>query len=93
MDALRSLMPSRREPGCLGCQLQLTTDTDEPPRLRYVEEWSSEEDLRAQMESPRFPRLLEALEHASAPPDIRFDLDGRSRGLEFIAEVRGHPQS
>ena len=91
MDALRSLMPSRRDPGCLGCQLVLTTDPAAPSRVRYVEEWSSEEDLRAQVGSDRFPRLLEALEHAAAPPDICFDIDGHSRGLEFIAEVRGTP--
>jgi quinol monooxygenase YgiN len=89
MDALRSLMPSRRDPGCLGCELLLTTDTAEPSRLRYVEQWSTEGDLRARVESERFLCLLEALEHASAPPEIRFDLDGCSRGLEFVAEVRG----
>ena len=88
MDALRTVMPSRREPGSLGCELLLTTDPTAPSRLRYVEEWSSEGDLRGQVGSDRFSRLLEALEHASAPPEICFDLDGRQYGLELIEEIR-----
>jgi quinol monooxygenase YgiN len=93
MDALRTVMPSRREPGCLGCELLLTTDPAAPSRLRYVEQWSSVDDLRGQVGSDRFSRLLEALEHASAPPEICFDLDGQQRGLEFIAEIRGGPDN
>ena len=45
IDALRSLMvPTRRERGCLSCQLVLSSESSDPARISYSEEWSSEED-------------------------------------------------
>ena len=88
-DALRSLMiPTRRERGCLSCQLQLSTESNDPSRIQYVEDWSSEEDLRDQLRSDRFARLLTVMDQASVPPEIRFDVAGRVRGLDYVEEVR-----
>ena len=63
IDALRSLMlPTRRERGCLSCQLLLSSESSDPMRISYVEDWSSEEALREQVRSDRFSRLLELME-------------------------------
>jgi quinol monooxygenase YgiN len=90
IEALRSLMvPTRREHGCVSCQLQLSSESNDPSRIRYTEDWSSEEALREQVRSDRFPRLLAVLDQASEPPEIRFDLASGVRGLDFVAEVLG----
>ena len=90
VDALRSLMvPTRREHGCISCQLQLSTESSDPSQIRYIEDWSSEEDLRDQLQSERFPRLLAVMDQAWGPPDLRFDLAGGARGLDYVEEVRG----
>jgi quinol monooxygenase YgiN len=89
VEALRSVMvPTRREQGCISCQLQLSAGTSDPSRICYTEGWSSEEYLRDHVQSERFPRLLAVMERASEPPEIRFDLASGSRGLDYIAEVR-----
>ena len=82
------MVPTRREHGCISCQLHLSTESSDPTRIRYTEDWSSEEDLREQVRSDRFPRLLAVMERASEPPEIRFDLEGGARGLDYVAEVR-----
>jgi hypothetical protein len=83
------MVPTRREHGCLSCQLQLSTECSDPSQIRYIEDWSSEEDLRDQLQSDRFPRLLAVMDQAWGPPDLRFDLAGRVRGLDYVEEVRG----
>ena len=89
IDALRSLMvPTRRERGCTSCQLALSSESSDPMRLSYVEDWSSEEDLREQVRSDRFSRLLELMESASERPHLRFDLGSETRGLDYVEEVR-----
>ena len=57
IDALRSLMvPTRRERGCISCQLVLSSESSDPMRIWYVEDWSSEAALREQVRSDRFLR-------------------------------------
>jgi len=89
VDALRSLMiPTRREHGCLSCQLHLSTELSDPSQIRYIEDWSSEENLRDQVQSDRFGRLLAVMDQSSGVPEIRFDLADRVRGLDYVEEVR-----
>jgi quinol monooxygenase YgiN len=89
IDALRSLMlPTRRERGCVSCQLALSSESSDPMRISYVEDWSSEDDLREQVRSDRFTRLLEVMESALAPPNLEFQLPGGARGLDYVEEVR-----
>jgi quinol monooxygenase YgiN len=91
IDALRSLMvPTRRERGCLSCQLVLSSESVDPMRISYIEDWSSEEDLREQVKSDRFSRLLQVMETALAPPQLEFQLVGGTRGLDYVEEVRAH---
>lgn len=89
IDALRSLMvPTRRERGCVSCQLALSSESSDPMRISYSEVWSSEEDLRDQVRSVRFSRLLELMESAFEPPQLQFELPGGARGLDYVEEVR-----
>jgi quinol monooxygenase YgiN len=89
IDALRSLMvPTRGERGCVSCQLELSSESSDPMRISYSEVWSSEEDLREQVRSERFLRLLELMENALEPPQLRFELPGGERGLDYVEEVR-----
>ena len=89
IDALRSLMvPTRRERGCVSCQLALSSESSDPMRLSYSEVWLSEEDLREQVRSDRFTRLLELIESAFEPPSLEFQLPGGARGLDYVEQVR-----
>ena len=93
IDALRSLMvPTRREQGCLSCQLVLSSESSDPARISYSEDWSSEEALREQVRSERFSRLLELMECASETPQLQFQLPGGVRGLDYVEEVRAGPR-
>ena len=89
IDALRSLMvPTRHEQGCVSCQLQLSSESCDPTRISYVEDWVSEEALREQVQSDRFSRLLELMESALEPPRLEFRLGSGTRGLDYVEEVR-----
>ena len=87
LDALRSLMmPTRLEPGCLGCLVWEETDDD--TTLRYAEEWATEADMRRRVQSDRFTSLLAVMEAATKPPQVQFDFVTMTRGLDYVAEVR-----
>ena len=87
VHALRLLAsPIRIEPDCLGCRVWID-DSDEST-VRYEEEWTTEDAMRARVRSPRFTRLLEVLESAGVPPWVQFDFVTVTRGLEYVAEVR-----
>ena len=62
--------PTRKEPGCVTYEL-LQNKTD-PTDFTFVEEWSSEEDLDAHLQSPHLRQARSRLsELAVADPDIR----------------------
>ena len=82
------MAPTRRERGCVSCQLALSSESSDPMRISYSEVWSSEEDLREQVRSDRFSRLLELMESALEPPQLEFQLPGGARGLDYVEEVR-----
>jgi quinol monooxygenase YgiN len=85
--ALHSLMTEvRAAPGCLGCSV--TTGLREQGRVRYVEEWRSEGDLRRRLEPGSFTELASLIEGATEPPYVEFALPSGARGLDFVEEVR-----
>ena len=89
LEALCSLMePTHVDRGCVRCQLALSAATDDPPQIRYVEEWSSEEELRTRVRSDRFMRLVAVMEAARSEPQLTFALANGARGLDYVAEVR-----
>ncbi len=86
MDALRFVISGTKlQPGCLGCSAWADADFT----VHYVESWSSEEDLRHHVASPLFTSLLAAVESMTEAPHVQFDFLSSSRGLDYVAEVRG----
>jgi quinol monooxygenase YgiN len=86
VDALRFLMrETRYEPGCLDCAVWTEPDFN----VHYQEEWASEADVRRRVGSDGFTSLLAVVESASEPPELRFDFATATRGLDYVAEIRG----
>lgn len=86
--ALRSLMRSAHaEKGFITCQLYL--QADDPNVFRYEERWQTREDFEGQLRSSRYTRLLALMESASEQPSLEFHFVSETRGLEYIATVRG----
>jgi quinol monooxygenase YgiN len=87
IQALRSLMlPIQLDRGCGGCRLY--ADIDNPNALLYTEEWATQKDLEREIRSDRFTRLLSVMESSPTSPVLEFLIIPRTRGLEYIAEVR-----
>jgi quinol monooxygenase YgiN len=74
---------TRLERGCLGCSTWIDPDST----VHYVEEWATEEDIRARVRSERFTSLLSVVESAREAT-VHFDFVTKTRGLEYVAEVR-----
>jgi quinol monooxygenase YgiN len=86
LETLRFLMASTRlEPGCLECQAWAGNDLT----VHYLEHWASEADVRRRVRSDGFTSLLSVMEHAREAPHVQFDFVTTTRGLDFVAEVRG----
>jgi quinol monooxygenase YgiN len=85
LDALRFLMTTTRlNQGCVQC----TVSIDHESTVHYVEEWASEADMRRRARSTPFTSLLSVMEAAREAPRVEFDFVARTRGLDYIAEVR-----
>ena len=85
-EALRSLMISTRlRPGCLGCSAWVDPDNT----VHYEEDWAAESQIRARVASDTFTRLLSVIEASEAEPRVQFDFVTRTRGLDYVEEVRG----
>jgi quinol monooxygenase YgiN len=85
---LRSLIePTRVEAGCISCRLY--HEEGEPTVITWVEEWQTEEDLKRHLKSPRYKKILVALDMAEAEPEIRFNTVVESKGMQLIEEARG----
>ena len=83
--AFRFLMVSTRlDRRCLGCSAWTEPDSS----VHYVEEWSTEEDMRCRVGSDRFTSVLALLESGREAPHVQFDFVSRTRGLDYVAEVR-----
>ena len=87
LDALRFLvMSTRLEQGCLGCSAW----TDPDGTVRCVEEWATEHDMQRRVKSERFTSLLSVIESAK-DAQVQFDFVTRTRGIEYVAQVRETP--
>jgi quinol monooxygenase YgiN len=84
LDSLRFLvMGTRLEAGCLGCSAW----TDPELIVRYLEDWASEADMRRRVRSDHFTLLLAIIESAREP-HVQFDFVTKTRGLDYVADVR-----
>jgi quinol monooxygenase YgiN len=85
LDAFRFLIPATRlELGCLGC----STWKDPGTTVHYTEEWTNEAAMRERVRSESFTLLLAIIE-AVRQPRVQFDFVALTRGLDYLAEVRG----
>jgi hypothetical protein len=85
LEALRFVAVSARvEPGCQGCFAWLDPDST----VRYVEEWVTEADIRRRVRSDAFTSVLAVVE-AAQEPLVQFDFVSKTRGLDYVAEIRG----
>ncbi len=80
------LRASRRERGCVSCSL--TTELAERATLRLHEVWDSEPSLRRYVQSGVFESLVGLLETAVEPPLLEITVNGRTRGFDYVGEVR-----
>lgn len=77
----------RSLPGCVSCSV--STDIGARAVVRYVEEWSSEDDLKSRLRSDAFMHVITLMDDAAQPPRIEFELSRQRRGLDYVEEVRG----
>jgi quinol monooxygenase YgiN len=78
------MMSTRLEPGCLFCSVWTEPDSS----VYYIEEWSTEADIRRRVESERFTSVLALIESVREPPHVQFDFVSVTRGLDYVEEVR-----
>jgi quinol monooxygenase YgiN len=84
LEGLQYQAPGTRlEHGCLGCGAWLAEDST----VRYCEDWATEDDLRRRVQSDRFTSLLAVVE-AAADAQVQFDFVNRTRGLDYVVELR-----
>ena len=85
LDALRYISSTTRfEDGCLSCSVWTGPDST----VQYTEEWTTEDRMRRRVRSEEFTSVLAVIESVLQPPEIRFDFVTRTRGLDYVAEVR-----
>jgi quinol monooxygenase YgiN len=85
LEALRFLgTGTRLVSGCLGCSAW----TDPDGSLHYMEDWATEADIRRRVRSNHFTDVLAVVECAQ-DPQVQFDFVTTTRGLDYVAEVRG----
>ena len=88
LQALRSVMRSVHvDAGCAGAHL--LADVDDRNVLWYWEDWSGLDAFERHLRSERFARLLSVIETSSTLPLLECRFVTETRGLEYLARVRG----
>lgn len=92
-DTIRALQSLRLPAQLAGTcsRADVSCELDDPDVVRYSEEWQKAEDLEREVRSARFSRLLALMETAAEPPVLEFRFVSETRGLDYVAEVRGDP--
>ncbi len=87
IQAFRTLMlplPAKR--GFVSCGLYF--DAYETGTIVYMEEWQKAEALDQQIQSTHYTRLLQLMEEAVGPPDLRINWITGLKGLDYVQAVR-----
>ena len=88
VQALRAVMRSARaEKGFIACHIY--QEAGDANSICYEEHWEARKDLEEQVRSSRYTRLLTLMESAVEQPSLEFHFVSETRGLEYVAEVRG----
>ncbi len=81
--ALRTVLrPANQARGCSFAQVYQCPN--DPCRIEYVEEWDDANELRDELASVRFRRLLGLLEMAADCPVLEFRVITETHGLEYV---------
>jgi hypothetical protein len=89
-EALRSLMiPTMLKDGCLDCSAWVDPDWI----VHYQEDWATEPHIRDRVRSDDFTRLLGVIEASEGQPRVQFDFVTKTRGLDYVEEVRRSSES
>ena len=85
IETLRHMTATTRlERGCQECAAW----TDREFTVHYSESWATEFDARLRVQSEHFTSLLELMECGVEPPEVQFDFVARTRGLDYVEEIR-----
>ena len=76
----------RTKPGCLGTGIYEAGDQNET--ILYLERWRSAEDLHRHIQSNLYLGVLNAMDLANAPPDVRYYEVSETKSMELIAALR-----
>ena len=86
IETLRHMTATTRlERGCQECAAW----TDRDFTVHYSESWATEFDARRRVQSSNFTSLLALMEQGTEPPEVQFDFVARTRGLDYVDEIRG----
>jgi quinol monooxygenase YgiN len=86
--ALRSLARrARQEWGCLS--FDVYTSVEDQNRIFMQVDWSDPRAMAAYVCSDEFSQVLTIVEMSPEPPTFEFHVADRTRGLDYLAEVRG----
>jgi quinol monooxygenase YgiN len=88
VQALRVLMRDiQSQSGCSSAHI--AADVDEAGAFWYQEDWQDEQALEWELKSDRFSQLLALMETSVTPPVLVFRTAVETRGLEYVASLRG----
>jgi quinol monooxygenase YgiN len=83
----RSMRDALSARDCVRCHLSI--DLIDPETLHYVEEWTSEAALQAEIRLGRFHRLIDVMEEAAEPPMFSVRRMSESNGLQYLSDALG----
>ena len=83
------MVPMMLTDGCLDCSTWVEPDWT----VHYLEDWATEAHMRARVRSEVFTRLLSVIEASEEQPRVQFDFVTKTRGLDYIEEIRRSPES
>ena len=70
------------EPNCISSRLY--RGVDDVRAIMLEERWTSDEHVVQHLQSNAYRRVLQVIEMAEEPPEIRFDVIQKSTGVETI---------
>lgn len=88
LQALRSVMRGVQADGACS-EAHLVADVDDRNALWYWEDWAGLDAFERHLRSERFARLLSVVETSATLPLLQCRLVAETRGLEYLAAVRG----
>ena len=75
-----------RDSACVGSEA--FSSLGDPNHLVLQSEWRSDDDLARYVRSDDFTQLLTLCEMAAEPPVVECQVAGKTRGLDYVSEMR-----